>query len=637
MNFILGTAGHIDHGKSSLVRALTGIDPDRLPEEKKRGVTIELGFAHLSLDKHEIGIVDVPGHADFVNNMVSGVGALDIALFIVAADDAWMPQSEEHLHILSYLGIKNIIIALTKADLCEDIEFTTELVRDDLQGTILEEAPIIPVSSVTGMGLDELKQQILTMAATLKSDNKGQYPRLHVDRTFTPQGMGTVVTGTLLGGNLSTGDEMVCYPQMLQSSVRHIQTHKNKVETALPGSRTGINVPDLPLDTKGKPGVKRGSLLAPPDTLELTSTLDIHLKRMDRQITGQTATTRPLKNTETVILHIGTDRIKARVILNDRTQLDPGEECFAQLRLEHPAAVCTTDHFVLRDGAQQGTLGGGVVLSALGDTRGFRTEERAAGLQSRLENLTSARDLLINELELFSIRHIENPLPNSPFSKTFLKSTIQKLVKERKIFSKGDYIMQKAWWTEQLEAAGKLVKDWHKDYPDQPAMPIETWRAALKPLNIPSNAYQLIENTLLGGEFQKKDIGIAHEDHNLELPEHLVDTAEIITSELHKAGLHPPALVDLLDTNAKQQCMKFLIRSGAVTELSPKAVILSELFANTKAQVVKFIRNNERATSSDIREHINTTRKVLIPLLENMDEEGLTKRDGDFRLLGPNA
>jgi len=261
MHFIIGTAGHIDHGKSSLVRALTGIDPDRLPEEKKRGVTIELGFAHLSLAKHEIGIIDVPGHADFINNMVSGVSALNLAVFIVAADDAWMPQSEEHLHILHYLGIKNVIIALTKIDVCEDVEFTTELVRDELQGTLLEEAPIIPVSSITGEGIDQLKEEILEKAKTITFDIKGHFPRLHVDRVFSPKGVGTVVTGTLMGASVNTGETMMCYPHMDTSSIRHIQAHKTNTETLPPGSRTGLNLPDLALDTPGKPGIKRGCSL----------------------------------------------------------------------------------------------------------------------------------------------------------------------------------------------------------------------------------------------------------------------------------------------------------------------------------------------------------------------------------------
>jgi len=260
MHIILGTAGHIDHGKSSLIKALTGTDPDRLPEEKKRGVTIELGFAHLTLNDgkndHELGIIDVPGHADFVNNMVAGVGSLDIAIFIVAADDGWMPQSEEHLQILNYLGVENVIIALTKADLAEDIEFTMELVKEELIGTSLEDEVIIPVSSHTGTGLDELKQEIINRIKQLKQSPKNLIPRLSVDRTFSPTGIGTVVTGTLTGGDLQKGDLIHSYPENLNSNIRGIQNHSSQVDSASHGMRTALNVSDLPLNERGKPGHK---------------------------------------------------------------------------------------------------------------------------------------------------------------------------------------------------------------------------------------------------------------------------------------------------------------------------------------------------------------------------------------------
>ncbi|PQJ27816.1 selenocysteine-specific translation elongation factor [Rubritalea profundi] len=356
MNIILGTAGHIDHGKSSLIKILSGIDPDRLPEEKSRGVTIELGFAHLSIGDFEIGLIDVPGHADFINNMVSGVGALDIALFIVAADDGWMPQSEEHLQILNYLGIDNVIIALTKSDLAEDLDFTIELVREDLIGTTIENAPIIPVSSITGDGIDALKAEILERAKNLKSAPKHHVPRLSVDRAFSPKGTGTVITGTLTGQAVNKGDTLVCLPQGLSATVRNVQNHNVALDASVSGMRTALNLPDLPLKQRGKPGVSRGSLLTLPDHLTPVGTIDVLLQRENRSITGQSATNRALKNTETVVLHHGTSRTRARVILLDRTTLELGDKCFAQLRLESPIAACTGDRFVIRDGGQQGTL-----------------------------------------------------------------------------------------------------------------------------------------------------------------------------------------------------------------------------------------------------------------------------------------
>ena len=237
-HLVLGTAGHIDHGKSSLVECLTGSNPDRLPEEKLRGVTIELGFAHLSLsedgENYELGIIDVPGHADFVNNMVAGVGALDIALFIIAADDGWMPQSEEHLHILTYLGISNVIIALTKTDLCDDVEFSIEMLREELLDTPIANTPIIPVSSITGDGMERLKAALINQLQSCTPQQDVTKPRLAIDRIFSPKGTGTVVTGTLSGGSIHLGDSLMLQPMGLSTKVRYIQNHNESIDTALP-------------------------------------------------------------------------------------------------------------------------------------------------------------------------------------------------------------------------------------------------------------------------------------------------------------------------------------------------------------------------------------------------------------------
>lgn len=632
MRFILGTAGHIDHGKSSLIKALTGVDPDRLPEEQKRGVTIELGFAHLEIADHQIGVVDVPGHADFVNNMVSGVGALDLAVFVVAADDGWMPQSEEHLHILSYLGVKNILIALTKVDMCEDVDFMQEMIREEVAGTMLAEVPIIPVSSHSGEGLDELKEAIEEAAKNIKHDIKGRQPRLHVDRVFSPTGVGTVVTGTLGGSELTVGDPLMCYPIMQKTTLRHIQMHNNKSETSSPGSRVGLNLSDIAVDTRGKPGARRGCLLA-PEGLLLSDTLDVHLERLNREINGQTATKRPIKNTETVIVHVGTARVKARVVLIDTTTLSPGESSFAQLRLEEPLAICLGDHFVLRDGAQQGTLAGGMVLDAFAEARKFRSEERKAFLTSRLEAMDTPRNLLLHEIEAKNFRASDNPLINTSYSKSAIAQAAQKLTSEKKIIEKGGFYISKKWWGEALTSAGQIILDYHKSHPDETVMPIEDWRRSLKPFGITVVLSPAVEEALISGDFSKKELGLSHQDHNLELPERLQSIADKLISDLKTAGMQPPILVEMLDTEDKQSCMTFLIKSKQVTELSPKAVMLTEQVDKAITKVVNFIKANGPATSSDIRQEIGATRKVLIPLLELMDARNITERDGDFRKL----
>lgn len=637
MHCILGTAGHIDHGKSSLIKALTGIDPDRLPEEKKRGVTIELGFAHLTLNdkakNHEIGIIDVPGHADFVNNMVSGVGALDIAIFIVAADDGWMPQSEEHLHILDYLGVQNVIIALTKSDLAEDISFTEELVRDELIGTSLEEAKIIPVSSITGDGIDDLKAEILVRIKDLKQSPKNLIPRIPVDRVFSPTGVGTVITGTLTGGTLSKGETVCCMPEEITSNIRGIQNHSSQVETATHGMRTALNAPDLPLDERGKPGVKRGSVITLPDILTETSILDISLSRQERSIRGQSATKRVLKHTESVILHHGTSRVRARIILHSQSQLAPGESSFAQLRLESPITACVGDRFVIRDGAQQGTLGGGVILDALAEPRQFRSETRLNFLQQRMEKPDNLRHLILTEIQKSPILKSKKPIINSPFSSEHTETQVNKLIKEKKVTNRGEHIIDPEGWNKAIRIAQDVITIFHKNFPDTPAMPIEQWRNELVEKGIHPSLSEHIEKHIEGNGFNKIKDGIASSEHSLELPDHLVSTAEQILTSLKSSGLQPPARVDLANTPDAQQALTFLIRSGKIIELDPKALLEASQYELAKQAVITYLTKIEQATASDIRQQIGTTRKVLMPLLERLDSEGITIRIDDYRKL----
>ena len=632
MHFILGTAGHIDHGKSSLIKALTGVNPDRLPEEQKRGVTIELGFAHLQIDNHEIGVIDVPGHADFVNNMVSGVGALDLALFVVASDDSWMPQSEEHLHILSYLGIKNVIIALTKIDTCEDPEFVQEMLREEIAETSLAEVPIIPVSSHTGEGIEELKEAIAEAAKNIKHDIKGRAPRLHVDRVFSPTGVGTVVTGTLAGSELTIGDQLLCYPIDQKTTLRHIQMHNSASETAPPGTRVGLNLSDIAVDQRGKPGARRGCLLA-PEGLSLSQTVDVELSRINREIPGQTATKRSLKNTETVILHIGTARCKARIILIDRPNLEPGETTFAQLRIEEPLPICIGDQFVLRDGAQQGTLAGGIVLDTQSSSRKFRSEERGTLLKKRQASLGTCRNLLLDQLENKGYLPSKQPLKNTPYSQSAIEQASRKAVSEKKAYKKGEFILHKNWWNICLEKSGSIIKEYHSSKPDETVMPLEEWRDQTTRLGYPAALHNIIEETLASNGFVKKELGLCHEDHNLELPERLQPMADSIVATLEETQLQPPALVDFIDTPEKQQALKFLIKSNTVTSLSPKAVILTSVLEHSIEKITYFIQQNGSTTSSQIRQEVGGTRKTLIPILEMMDAKNITKRDGDLRLL----
>ncbi len=630
---VLGTAGHIDHGKSSLVRALTGSDPDRLPEEKARGVTIELGFAHLSLadeDKqYEIGIVDVPGHADFVNNMVAGVGALDLAVFIIAADDGWMPQSEEHLHILSYLGISNIVIALTKADLCEDVDFTIEILRDELQNTSIADAPIIPVSSITGDGIDDLKK---TIAKTLRScpphEDTGK-PRLAIDRIFSPKGAGTVVTGTLSGGSVNIGDTLELQPIGLTTRVRYIQNHSQSLETALPGMRTALNLPDLPINSPGKAGAERGQTLTGEGCGKPTVTLDIKLERMARTIPGTKP--RPLRHMETVMLHHGSTRCRARVILRDRTHLEPGQSCLAQLRLDQPQFFLLGDRVVLRDGAQQNTLAGGCVLDTRPTRYGFRTETRADFLLPIADQPLDVLEHLQARLTRDHSLDANNPLHNHPFGEKEIQSAMQSLASEGKSIQLENTVVHASWWNEQTTIAKESITAWHKQHPDLPGIPLDRLAESLE--ECPEDLFAQLLNTLESDGFQRTGKTLAASNHTLTLPAEIKAQAESIIAQLDRSGLQPPSPADLTPSSQHSQALQFLIRSGQVIELEPKVVISAATRDHAIDLIREHLQKSGQATASELRQHLDSTRKVVMPLLEHLDDLGVTVRNENFRTL----
>lgn len=631
-HLILGTAGHIDHGKSSLVKCLTGSDPDRLPEEKARGVTIELGFAHLSLthedEAYELGIVDVPGHADFVNNMVAGVGALDIALFIIAADDGWMPQSEEHLHILTYLGISNIIIALTKADLCEDVPFSVEMLRDELQDTSIAEAPIIPVSAITGEGIDQLKDTITQNLQNCQPQQDVLKPRLAIDRIFSPKGTGTVVTGTLTGGSIRIGDSLIAQPIGIPAKVRYIQSHSQALERALPGMRTALNLPDLPIDAPGKPGAKRGLTLTAQSCGVPTDTLDIHLQRLARPIPG--IKPRALKHMETVMIHHGSARCRARVILHDRNHLNPGEDCLAQLRLENPLFLLTGERIVLRDGSQQSTLAGGTVLDALPARQGFRTESRETFLHARAAQPNDPAVYIRTSLVRDKILKAQQVLSNHPFHPDTIRETSEKLIAEGSVIRHNDLLIHSKWWKSLQDEAEKSIRGWHKQHPDLPSMPLDNLQ---KEIASPEEVLGFLITTLSTKGYQASGQGVAHPNHRLTLPDEIEKIAQSIVTQLDQTGLNPPNKSDIITTPAQDQAMKFLIRSGQVVELDPKIVITSAALDAAIQKVKTFISSNGQATASELRQHLDSTRKIVMPLLEHLDALGVTLRNENYRTL----
>src|SRR5438874_1284280 len=384
--FVLATAGHVDHGKSALVRALTGTDPDRLPEEKLRGITIELGFAHLELRTLNaplsVGIVDVPGHEDFVKNMVAGVGSIDLALLVVAADDGWMPQTEEHLQILIYLGVRRIIVALTKIDLVESADGAEQSVCAQLRDTPFAEATIVRTSITIGSSIEKLKAELAREFSGLGPQPDIGKPRLAVDRAFTLRGIGTVVTGTLAGGTLSRGQAVVVQPAKIPARIRAIQNHNREVEEIGPGARTALSVPDVAVAReKNTPGVWRGDVITLSEFGEASAVADVMLCRSPRL----PPKTRLLKHGAAVRVHHGSANFDARAFFQTSEELRAGETAIAQIRFDEPAFLFAGDRFVLRDAGEQNTLAGGLVLDPDASVRNFRDAAQREFLAKRAQ------------------------------------------------------------------------------------------------------------------------------------------------------------------------------------------------------------------------------------------------------------
>ncbi|MDG2125967.1 MAG: selenocysteine-specific translation elongation factor [Verrucomicrobiales bacterium] len=638
-HFILGTAGHIDHGKSSLVNALTGTDPDRLPEEKARGMTIELGFAHLAFPDPEnpdtsleLGIVDVPGHADFVRNMVAGVGSIDLALFIVAADDSWMPQSEEHLQILSYLNVKKAVVALTKADLAEDIDFVIEDVRTYLAGTFLENAPIIPTNAPGGEGIDELKAAIASVLRDATAPREYAKPRLPVDRAFSPTGVGTVVTGTLTGGSFKCGDNVIIQPGGLKSRIRTIQNHKHAADQIPPGTRTALNLSDAPIaDKSHRNGVRRGSTITLESLGDPCLVVDVHIEKSDREIQGQPGSRKPIRDGQKVRFHHGSSDTGASLfILGEKNLLKPGESAIAELRFEAPVHVFSGDGFVLRDWGKRSTIAGGTVLDPDASTRRFRKPHQKAFLSA----VAAAPDDPTNFLGALLTRDQAldtAQLAKSPFSKPELDAALGEIVAAGIAVSRGNKILDASWWDTTVTGAAGIIRAHHAANPDRTSISITGLRAKLDSKLTPALVDQIIADLLASG-FVKTPSGIRSADHAPKLPPELAPLRAGILSALAENPIEPPNPKEICPSPNHKQVLRFLMEIGEVVDLGEKCAILAtaydELVEKTKKRLAE-----SPATAADIRTALGTTRRILIPLLEKLDADAITLRNGDLRSL----
>ena len=625
-NFILATAGHIDHGKSALVKALTGTDPDRLPEEKARGITIDLGFAHLLLSApstfnlqpstFSVGLVDVPGHQDFVRNMIAGVGAIDLALLAVAANEGWMPQTEEHFQILSYLGVQRLVVVLTKCDIAEPGRVRDQ-VRETLRETLFSNAPIIPTSVRTGAGLEDLKNALAHEFAALTPPRDIGKARLFVDRAFSLRGIGTVVTGTLMDGALHVGDSVFVQPSNISSRIRSLQSHSHDVDVAQPGTRTAISLPDLRIQTD----VKRGDVIT-SQQFESASNLDIILTRSARL---QRAA--PIKSGTAAYVHHGTRRVLARIILAETNSLAAGDSGVAKLRLDSPLLVFVGDRLIIRDASEQQTIGGGLVFN-FGNLQS--AQERAL-VASRAVAPDDVALAVWTEIGRGNFMEPSRLLERSHFSTAEISTALQKLSHHGEIFLSDNVAVKMLVWGDLRARTAELIDTAHKTHPERRGLELSDLRAELKSLS--PDVFDALIVDLCRSEFARAGSTIARGTHRASLPPELRTAAENIRAALAAKPFDPPGRKEVVKGRVEQQALKFLIEQGEIIEVGEEIVLLRDSIEQMQAMVSDFISTNGPATASQLREKLGSSRRVVIPFLEYLDRANITQRAGDLRKL----
>ncbi|MEN6437387.1 MAG: selenocysteine-specific translation elongation factor [Syntrophobacter sp.] len=631
---ILGTAGHIDHGKTSLIRALTGIDTDRLKEEKLRGITIELGFAHMDLPGGErLGIVDVPGHEKFVKHMVAGATGIDLVALVIAADEGIMPQTREHMEICELLRVKKGLVVLTKTDLVEDPDWL-EMVREDiiefLKGTFLDGCEIVPVSSSTGEGIDELKKSLTRLFSEVDSKSSDGVFRLPVDRVFTMRGFGTVITGTSISGRLHVGDPIFIYPSELKSKVRGLQVHSLDVQEVLPGQRTAVNLQGME-----RALIQRGDVLASPGALISSHMIDLQLELLK-------SAPRPLKHRAKIRFHTGTAEHLATIILLDREELKPGESTFAQIRLDQPTAVLRGDRFVLRSYSPVQTIGGGTILHPLPRKHKGPAKREAAKSLETLFNSTDADIILWHLRDAGWVGLSEQELRiRSNVPQKFLEKMLQQFTSTRKaiLYDKDNRrLIHPEALDEIKNAVVEILDEYHRKFPLKPGMAKEEIPALLaKPLE--GKIYNFALRQLVeAGQLALEMEWVRLDTHKVALTRQEESIRERVEKIFRESGLQPPFFrdiaADLPGTQKQhQEVLEWMLAKGILVKTKEEIFFHSEVMAEFQKRLVAWLKENGEITTTQFKEMTQASRKYTIPLLEYFDAQKITIRVGDVRKL----
>ena len=621
-NVIIGTAGHIDHGKTTLIKALSGIETDTTQEEKDRGMSINLGFAYFDLPSGKrCGVVDVPGHEKFIKNMLAGVSGINLVLLLVDSREGIMPQTKEHIDILTLLGIENYIIVMTKIDLVEEEyrELVKEDIREFIAGTVLENSPIIEVDSISKKGLDSLLETIDKKTEDIEAKNIEKNARLNIDRSFQVKGFGTVVTGTLTEGVVNVGDELVIYPKGIKTKVRNIQVHAKDVEKAYAGQRTAINLANIKFD-----GVKRGDTLATADSLTKTYMLDSEIKLINDERAN-------LELWDRVRVYIGTEEVMARVVPLGTDLLKAGESSFAQLRLEDEIAVKNYDKFIIRTYSPMITIGGGVILDASPKKHSRFNEEILEKLKVQLEGNTS--DLIANYILSHNNYLVskDSVVKDLQLPEEEIVESMAQLIETATVYeTKLGYIHKKKY-EEVLEKLKKLLVEYHNRFKLKVGIPkievLSKFKLSQK------ETLELLDLFIANNEIRLEGNLVAEKDFVVNYDKKQLAEKERIEKALLEGGFTPPTIKDL--TNGEKPKVEILesLIDNTIVRLDADLVLHANVLKEAIQKVEDHFSANEQMGLAEFRDMTGSSRKYSMAILEYIDKLGITRRVENYRVL----
>lgn len=624
-NVIIGTAGHIDHGKTTLIKALTGRETDTLAEEKKRGISINLGFTYFDLPSNKrAGIVDVPGHEKFIKNMLAGASGLDMVLLVVAADEGVMPQTIEHMDILTFLNIKKGMIVLTKSDTVDEdfIELVKEDVREKVKGTFLEDAEIIEVDSISRRGMDELITKIDKMTDEIEDKNLNTPARLNIDRVFSIKGFGTVVTGTLIEGKINVDDDLVIYPKELKAKIRSIQVHGESVETAYAGQRTAINISNVKVEE-----VNRGDVLASEHSLEEAMMLDVRLSIVKHTDLG-------LKHWDRLRLYHGTREILCRAVPLEVEEINPGESGLVQLRLEESIVAKKGDKFVVRRYSPMETIGGGIVIDT--NPKKHKRFDKAIidALKVKEKGELSAilKEYLKNNSRNYP--NIKEIMSYSGESEENVKKALNKLLDEKSVVCVNNMYMHINQYNLLKENTENELKTYHKKFRLRKGMLKEEVRSKIES-KFKTREFDILLEMFINDDIVKvEDNIVSLKDFKVVLNEKQLKIKNEIERTLNLAGLNNIYTIEDITNNKKEyeEVLESLI-GNTVCRLEDSYIMSSKVYNDAKDRLVKYLKENNEITLGDYRDLVNSSRKNCMIILEDFDRNRITKRIENKRVL----